>query len=209
MNDGATNRPAPVEHGRVASSAAFSPDSSNHLARSEMKLWGLALFVLMVLAVGLAAISWSQVRSLAPEWLALPVGLVVLVALFGFYLLSKFREIVELRGIVRGLVQRAAAPPDLDQLEKLFGLVQRSQQGYRDLIDTFEDLLFSLSSKGEILATNRSFADLLGHPFSELVGRPLEEFVDIAGNSGQALVDKLLPRLPDQRHWSGVLQMRL
>ncbi len=74
----------------------------------------------------------------------------------------------ELRGLVRGLEQRATAPPDVGQLEKLFEMVQRSQQGYRDLIDTFEDLLFSISADGEILAANRSFADLLGPSLSRI-----------------------------------------
>ena len=60
-------------------------------------------------------------------------------------------------------------------------MVQRSQQGYRDLIDTFEDLLFSISLKGEILAVNRSVADLLGHSFSALVGRRLDEFIGAGG----------------------------
>jgi len=169
----------------------------------------LALLVLMILAVGLAVTSWDEIHSRTPEWSALPIGLVVLVALLGLYIFRKVGEIGELRGLVRGLEQRVAAPPDLDQLEKLFGLVQRSQQGYRDLIDTFEDLLFSISLNGDILASNRSFADLLGHPFTELMGRPLDEFVDIADGSGRSILEKVLPRLVERRHWSGVLHIRL
>ena len=140
---------------------------------------------------------------------ALPVGLVVLVVLFGVYVASKFREMATLRGMLRQLDQRTVPPPDLGQFEKLFGMVERSQQGYRDLIDTFEDLLFSLSMNGEILAANRSVADLLGHSFGELMGRPLDSFVDITDGTGRAAaLDKLLPALPDERRrqWSGVLQ---
>ncbi len=87
--------------------------------------------------------------------------------------------------------------------------MQRSQQGYRDLIDTFDDLLFSLSDTGEILAANRSFADLLGRSFSELVGKRLDEFVDLGDGTGRAAAEKALPRLLERRHWSGVLRVHL
>ncbi len=91
---------------------------------------------------------------------------------------------------------------------------------------TDEDVLFSLSTDGDILAANRSFADLLGHPFAELLGRPLDEFVDVAESNednqrrdvlglterwgaGRAAAEKALPRLLERRHWSGVLHVRL
>ena len=93
---------------------------------------------------------------------ALPVGLVVLVFLFVAYAWSKTNEIAELRGLVRGIEQRTNVDHDNDQLDQLFSLISRSQQGYRDLIDTFEDLLFSVSNDGKVLTVNRSFADLLG-----------------------------------------------
>jgi PAS domain S-box-containing protein len=193
-----------------ATSGAVSPEMrADHLASKENRLWRLALLVLMTLAVGLAVTSWDEIHSRTPEWSVLPIGLVVLVALLGLYIFRKVGEIGELRGLVRGMEQRAAAPPDMNQLEKLFGLVQRSQQGYRDLIDTFEDLLFSISLDGDIIAANRSFADLLGHPFTELMGRPLDEFVDIADSSGRSILEKVLPRLVERRHWSGVLHIRL
>ena len=186
MTIGLTDRSSPDEAKCVGSSGGVPVTPSDHLASHERKLWRLTLVVLMTLALGLAAISWNEVRASTLLWPVLPIGLVVLVALFGYYIFSKSREVAALRGLVRGLEQRAAGPPDIVQLERLFGLVQRSQQGYRDLIDTFEDLLFSLSPDGEILAANRSFADLLGHPFAELMGRPLDEFVEIAAGAGRA-----------------------
>jgi PAS domain S-box-containing protein len=193
-----------------AASASRPPDSPfARLAARESSLWKLALIVLIALALGLAVVSWRQAQT-SPEWFGvLPVGLVVLVILFGIYAWSKTRELSELRGLVRGLEQRAAAPPDLDQLEKLFGLVQRSQQGYRDLIDTFDDLLFSVSLDGQILAANRSLAGLLGFPFTELVGRPLDEFVDLAEGNGRAAAARAIPQLLERRHWSGTLRVRL
>ena len=142
----------------------------------ESRIWILALVVLIALAIGLAGVSSWPGGALSREWRILPVGLVILVCLFGIYVWSKTTEISELRGLVRGLAQRDDHPPDIEQLEKLFGMVQRSQQGYRDLIDTFEDLLFSVSLDGQIIAANRSCADLLGQPFSALVDERMKLF---------------------------------
>ena len=58
-----------------------------------------------------------------------------------------------------------------EQLDQLFSLISKSQQGYRDLIDTFEDLLFSFSIDGKVLTVNRSFADLLQLSFADVIGR--------------------------------------
>lgn len=198
--------------GRDTAAATPSDSGAPHvdrLASHEIRLWRLALVILVALAVGLAAVTWSPSRSLAHGVDALPAGLLLLVILFVVYALSRTRQMAELRGMVRGFEQRASAPPDLRQLEKLFEMVQRSQQGYRDLIDTFEDLLLSLSLQGEILAVNRSVARVLGHPFSDLVGRGLDEFVELADGTGRASAERALPHFLQQRHWTGVLRVRL
>src|SRR5713101_4809567 len=165
-----------------ADSAAFALDR-DQLTQRERRLWRLAL--LLLLAIGLAATSWEEIRTLQHRLEALPVGLVVLAALFVVYAWSKTAEIAELRGLVRGIQQGSAAERETGQLDRLFSLVSKSQQGYRDLIDTFEDLLFSISLEGEILAANRSFADLLGRSFTEVVGRPLEEFLEFPDSGGR------------------------
>ena len=207
MSDRTKNHFPGVDPEQATSHADSPAIHRDALASIEARLWRLTLLVLVILAFGLAFISWQQ---LAPaEWKALPVGLVVLVALFGVYVGSKFREMSNLRGMQRKLDQRAMPPPDLGQFEKLFGMVERSQRGYRDLIDTFDDLLFSISMDGEILAANRSVSHLLGHPFGDLMGRPLDSFVDITDGAGRAAVQSALPRLMEHRHWSGVLRVQL
>ena len=210
MAPGTSEDRSPHGHASTAAeSPVFSGTPIDRLAIHENRLWRLTLVILLALASGLGLVSWQQLAASPWRLDALPIGLVVLVALFGSYALIKTREMAELRGLVRGLEQRADAQPPVAQVEKLFVLVQRSQQGYRDLIDTFDDLLFSLSSKGEILAANRSFADLVGHPFSELVGRDLLEFVDLGDGTGRAEAEKALPRFLERRHWSGVLRLQL
>jgi PAS domain S-box-containing protein len=202
-----TSRPNDSNASPARGSSA--PDRLDRLAIGEGRMRILALIVLAALGIGLAVVASWQGGEPSHEWRILPGALVLLVLLFGVYMWSKSAEMAELRGLVRGLEHRDDGIPDLNQLEKLFGMVQRSQQGYRDLIDTFDDLLFSVSLDGQIVAANRSCADLLEQPFSALVGRRLEEFMDLPDGSGRASAEAALPKLLERRGWSGVLRIRL
>ncbi|MGC1187828.1 MAG: PAS domain S-box protein [Candidatus Acidiferrales bacterium] len=180
------------------------------LARRERSLWRLALLVLAALAIALAVLSRGWLKDLPYNLEALPLGLLVLVSLFGLYMWMKSKELSELRGLVRGIEQRSiAAGSDGKQIEQLFSLISRSQQGYRDLIDTFDDHLFSLTLGGEIMAANRSFSALLDAPFPSLVGKRLEDFVDLPHGNGVSAAKRSLPQLLERRHWSGVLAVQL
>ena len=190
-------------------SAAPLPSKIEQMERREGDLWRAALWMLVLLALVIAVISWDKIRAMPGRLEALPVGLVLLVALFGAYVWSKTREVAELRGLVRGFEQHAATPPSEKQLERLFGLISESQQGYRDLIDTFDDVLVAISLQGEIRAANRSFAELLGRPFADVVGRRLDEFLDAPEGAGRETVQKALPRLLERRQWSGPIAVRL
>src|SRR5580698_6601728 len=153
MNGLKDNFPQNSEKGALPHLAPDLKSANNplaSLAARESRLWQLVLVVLMALAVGVAVTAWPQLPGKTAQQMILPIGLVVLVILFALYALSKTREMAQLRGLVQGLEQRATQPPDVGQLEKLFDLVRHSQQGYRDLIDTFEDLLFSVSLSGDI-----------------------------------------------------------
>lgn len=176
------------------------------MIQREHRLWLLALVVLVALAAGFAAVSWSESSGQSFEQGVLPAGLVLLVCLFGAYTWSKSREMALLQHSVSELEQRTLKPDD-DQLEKLFGMVERSQRGYRDLIDTFDDLLFSVSIDGKILAANRSFADLVGYSFTDLIGRPIDDLFDVM--DGGRAADQALPRFLERRHWYGVMRIQL
>lgn len=192
-----------------ASLSTHSPAvPSDRLASREGRLWLLAVILLISLAVGLALVSWQPIHLLPWKLDALPFGLVLLVSLFGAYAISRWREMAQLRGLVHNLSHQAQSPA-AGQVEKLFEIVQRSQRGYRDLIDTFDDFLLSLSLEGEILAANRSFAELLGRPFSEVVGHRLDEFVELAEPSGDASLQRELLSLLERRQRSGVLRIRM
>ena len=177
--------------------------------KRQTELWRLTFIVLIFLGVAYVVTSWGTIRSLASRYEALPIGLVVLIALFATYTWKKTQEISELRGLLRGLEQHQTAPPSDRQLEQLFELISRSQQGFRDLIDSFDDVLLALSIDGQVRAVNRSFADLVKVPFQEIVGRPLSEFVTESGADGTELLKRAMSRFMERRHWSGVVQVRL
>src|SRR6202030_1158226 len=85
-----------------------APSDRDLLTRRERDVWRLALLLLGALAIAFAAVSWDQVRAWPSHLEALPVGLVVLVALFVAYAWRKTTEISELRGLVRGIEQQRA-----------------------------------------------------------------------------------------------------
>jgi PAS domain S-box-containing protein len=196
---------------RTDSSAdsAATPQERDRLTRRERGVWRAALVLLSALSLALAVMSWGGNPPMPHHLEALPVGLVVLVALFAAYAWSKTNEIAELRGLVRGIEQRAHPGKDEEKLDQVFSLISRSQQGYRDLIDTFEDLLFSLSLDGKVLAVNKSFADLLNLSFADVIGRRIDEFLELPDASDRLALEQFLPRLLQRRRWNGVIRVRV
>ncbi|HLZ93227.1 MAG TPA: PAS domain S-box protein [Candidatus Acidoferrum sp.] len=183
-------------------------DRLEQFERRQSELWRLTFFLLLILSVVFALVSWDSIRSLAHHFEALPIGLVILVVLFGLYAWKRTQEISELRGLVRGIEQRDAVPPNEKQLDQLFDVISRSQQGYRDLIDSFDDLLLAVSLDGQIRAANRSFADLVGATFPQIIGHSLSEFVE-EGTGEAELAERAMPRFLERRVWNGTVQIRL
>jgi PAS domain S-box-containing protein len=177
--------------------------------KSQTELWRLTFFLLVVISIGFAIVSWSTIKSLALRYEPLLPLLFLVVALFIAYAWKRNREISELRGLVRGLEQRDSAPPSEKQIDELFSVISRSQQGFRDLIDSFDDILIALSLEGEIRAVNRSFADLVGGTFQQIIGRPVTDFLEEGGGEGAELIRRAMPRFLERRHWSGIIQVRL
>jgi PAS domain S-box-containing protein len=141
------------------------------------------------------------------EWRseAVPIGLGLFIAAIIFYAWRKKREADELRGYVADLRRIRELPPSHEQLERLAEVIAASRQGYRDLIDSLDHLIFTLSLEGEIRTVNQRIARLLGCSYSEIVGHRLDEFleepdVEALGNS----VDQLVK----QRYWSGAVRVR-
>src|ERR1700674_1622834 len=177
--------------------------------KRQSELWRLTFAVLFFLVLAYAWTNWDAIRSMAHRYEALPIGLIALVALFGLYLWKKTSEISELRGLMHGLEQRDAEPPSDKQLDQLFEISARSQQGYRDLIDSFDDVLLALALDGQIRAVNRSFSDLVATPFQDIIGKPITDFLQEGTGEGSELLRRAMPRFMERRQWSGVVQVRL
>ncbi len=197
---------------QLSSGAANRPTISGRLDEFEKRqrgLWRLTFLLLFLISVGFAVVSWGTIRTLTQRLEPLLPGLVVIVVLFIAYAWKRTQEISELRGLVRGLEQHDAAPPSDRQLDQLFSVISRSQQGYRDLIDSFDDILIALSLDGEIRAVNRSFADLVGANYQQIIGRPVTDFLEEGSGEGAELIRRAMPRFLERRHWSGIIQVRL
>jgi PAS domain S-box-containing protein len=197
------------EHG---SFEPLPPSVEHRLAQFEARqrrLWRVTYLILSLLAVAYVLVSWETVRAFARRYEFLLPALLAVVAAFIVYAWRRNMEIVELRGLVRGIEQRIADPPSDGQMDKLFSVIERSQQGYRDLIDSFDDVLIAVTLDGEVRAANRSFADLVGSTFQEIVGHPLSEFLEDGGGEGPGVLERHMPRFLESRHWTGVVQVRL
>ena len=188
---------------------AVISDRFEQFEKRQRELWLMAILVIFLLGVAYAWTSWDSIRSLAHHYEALPIGFVVLIVLFGVYMWNKTQEISELRGLMRGMEHRDENPPSEKQLDQLFEIISRSQQGYRDLIDSFDDILLAVSLDGQIRAVNRSFSDLVDTAFQQIIGKPLADFVQESSGEGARLVERAMPRFMERRQWAGVIQVRL
>jgi PAS domain S-box-containing protein len=181
----------------------------DHYDKRQQELWRLTFFVLFVITTVFAWLSWDTLHSAKFRLEAAPIGLVALVALLGLYVWRKTQEISELKGLVRGLDQKDSAPPSDRTLAHLFEMISKSQQGFRDLIDSFDDILLALSLDGEIRSANRSFADFVGRSFQEIIGVPLRQLVSDETGISEEDLKKGLNHFVERRIWSGVVQVRL
>src|SRR5690349_9951019 len=210
MNDRSQNTPRgkPAATSEDARRSAIS-SSFDRFEKRQNELWRITFLILFLLVLAYAWTSWGSIRNLTHHFEALPIGLVVLVALFSAYMWKKTREISELRGLLRGIEERDAQPPSDRQMDQLFEMISKSQQGYRDLIDSFDDLLLAVTLDGKIRAVNRSFSDLVETPFQEIIGKSISEFVQEGSGQEEELLKRSMPRFLERRHWTGVLQIRL
>src|SRR6266851_6971064 len=104
------NQCAPQTAGRSTQHADKRAAISSRFEQFEKRqseLWRLTFVVLFVLALFFAWTSWASVRSLTHRFEALPIGLVVLILLFGAYVWKKTQELSELRGLMRGIDRKS------------------------------------------------------------------------------------------------------
>src|ERR1700733_82916 len=175
------------------------------LEQEEAWLWRIALFFVVLLATGLAAESWERLQSLPYHLGLLSIGLLCVAIAFSGFAYGRRKRVTELQNLVRGFQERATAPTD-EQLDQLGELIARSQRSFKELIDSFDDIAFATSLGGRIKTVNRRVTELLGIPYSEVVGHRIDEFLDEPKRED---VDRGLARFLEKRRWSGVIFVRL
>ena len=182
------------------------PEEFDRLQRKENAVWRLALVMLAILAVGVAVLSQLALQTNPWHLEALPIGAGVLIILFGAYIWKKKREIEELHGFVRGFQKIRDSPPSAEQLERLAEVISNSRQGYRDLIDSLDHLIFTTSLDGEIRTVNQRITQVFGFSYSELVGHHMDEFFD---EPRMEHLKKSIGWFEERRHWTGTVRARL
>jgi PAS domain S-box-containing protein len=174
--------------------------------RRERNLWRSSFIIIVLLSIGLGITSWSSIRALPQRLEALPIGLVILVGLFGFYVWHQRREVMELRGYRRGMQESASKPPSDEQIEKLLDVVARSQHGYRELIDSLDHIVFNVSLEGELKVVNRRFTDILNLSFNDVVRHSIGEFFS---EPTKELAQTILPLFKEKRSWTGIIKAKI
>ncbi|MGA7855228.1 MAG: PAS domain S-box protein [Candidatus Acidiferrales bacterium] len=100
----------------------------------------------------------------------------------------------------------ATGAPTEAQFKKLVEVISRSQLNYRELIDSLDHAVFTVSLGGEIRVANRRLSEILGVSFQDLIGHQLDEFIvepSLADAAGY--LDGFLER----GHWAGRISVRL
>ncbi len=180
------------------------PPSQLEREESQLWRWALGLFVLMAAAV--AYLSWEQLKTLPYRLWAIPIGLLILSVLFAVYAFGRRREVGELKDLLKNLQDRAGVMPSDSQLDQLTQMIARSQRNFKELIDSLEDAALAISLDGTLRTVNRRVTEILGVPYTDIVGHKLPEFL-AAGARVES--DASLTRFLEKRHWAGVVEIHL
>ena len=172
---------------------------SGHLEKEEARLWRLALGFLILLATGLAALSWERLGAIS-------IGLLVLAVLFAAYVYGRRREVSELKHLLQDLLGRTGATPSDEQLDQLGQVIQRSQRSFKELIDSFDDVAFACSLDGTLRTVNRRVTQLLGLAYADVVSHKIDDFL---AEPLRSQVETGLPRFLEKRRWSGLVRVQV
>ena len=178
----------------------------NLLEREEARLWRVALLFVVLLATALAAVTWERLQALPYHLGLLPIAVLVVAISFAAFTYGRRKQVTELKELVRGLQDHVRTPPTDEQLDQLSQVIARSQRSFKELIDSFDDVAFAFSLDGTVRTVNRSVTQLLGVPYSAIVGCKLDEFIDQPPRND---LEQGLPRFLERRRWSGMVQVEL
>ncbi len=164
------------------------------------------MWFLVLLAVALSALMWERLQDVPYHLGAVAPGLLVLAVLFAAYAYGRRREVSELKVLLKDLQDRVGVAPSEEQLDQLSEVIARSQRSFKELIDSFDDVAFAVSLDGTLRTVNRRVAQILGKPYTDIIGRKLDEFCDLPT---RAEAERGLGRFLEKRRWAGLVEVRL
>jgi PAS domain S-box-containing protein len=176
------------------------------LDREESQLWRWILLFMVLLAAGFAALAWERLENLPYHLGPLAVGVLILSILLAVYAYGRRREVIELKVLLQDLQEHVGAAPSEEQLDQLNELIARSQRSFKELIDSFEDAACAVSLDGTLRTVNKSVSDLLGLPYTAIVGHKYFEFLEEPSRSA---IENGLVRFLEKRHWTGTVRLRM
>jgi PAS domain S-box-containing protein len=177
-----------------------------NLEREESQLWRWILLFMVLLAAGFAALAWERLESLPYHLGPLAVGVLALSVLLAVYAYGRRKEVVELKLLLQDLQEHVGAAPSEEQLDQLNELIARSQRSFKELIDSFDDAACAVSLDGTLRTVNKSISELVGLPYTAIVGHKFFEFVE---EPTRDRVEAGLMRFLEKRHWTGTVRLRL
>src|SRR5271166_6153015 len=175
------------------------------LEREESQLWRWILLFMVLLAAGFAALAWERLETLPYHLGAVSVGVLALSVLLAVYAYGRRKEVSELKLLLQDLQEHVGAAPSEAQLDQLSEMIARSQRNFKELIDSFEDAACAVSLDGTLRTVNKSVAELVGQPYTSIVGHKFFDFVEEPSRSS---IEAGLSRFLEKRHWAGLVRVR-
>src|SRR5271163_3483132 len=179
---------------------------SKNLDREESQLWRWILLFMVLLAAGFAALAWERLETLPYHLGPAALGVLLLSMLLAVYAYGRRKEVVELKLLLQGLQEHVGAAPSEEQLDQLNEMIARSQRNFKELIDAFEDAACAVSLDGTLRTVNKSISELVGLPFTEIVGKKVFDFLE---EPTRESLETGISRFLEKRHWTGTIRVRL
>jgi PAS domain S-box-containing protein len=183
-----------------------SQRSPGHLEQEETRLWRLALWFMVLLAVALAVLLWERLEDVPYHLGAIAPGLLILAILFAAYAYGRRREVSELKVLLKDLQDRVGVAPSEEQLDQLSQVILRSQRSFKELIDSFDDIACAVSLDGTFRTVNRRLTDLVRLQYAEIVGHKFDEFCE---TPSRREIETGIGRFLEKRRWAGIVPLKL
>ena len=160
---------------------------------------------MVLLAAGFAYLAWERLESLPYHLGPAALGVLLLSVLLAVYAYGRRREVVELKMLLQDLQEHVGAAPSEKQLDQMNEMIARSQRSFKELIDSLEDAACAVSLDGTLRTVNKSISELVGLPYTAIVGH---KFFDFLEEPSRSSIESGLSRFLEKRHWAGTVRLR-